>query len=344
MNFNGKDGRGSPVDIVVKEIESHEHKFGLLSVNSINQTLVNARDLPRAKNLYKELIWQGENHFLYGETGSGKSAFIVQTGENIAMDGHNVLYVDCELSDIMFSERYTDQNGNIHVFPNNFYRARIETNNFIETNFEEEIMKNIIQAAESIKADVVIVDNLTYLCNGGERGDVASFFMKNLKATQMAKHWTLIVVAHTVKRNQCSPMSINDMAGSKRLVNFIDNVFCINHSYKEKDLRYLKQVKVRNHNLKYHENNVLMMRLEKSGDYLKLECQGYDKERKHLMAPTAVSAESMKATAAEYHAQGLSLREIAEMVGVSKSTVSRILKDCEEKNNIPPVIPLFHEE
>lgn len=351
MNFSDKDGRGSPVDIVIREIESHERKFGLLSVTSINQTLANARDLPRAKNLYKNLIWQGENHFLFGETGSGKSAFIVQTGENIAMDGHNVLYVDCELSEIMFSERYTDEKGTTHSFPENFYRARIDTTNYIEAHFEEEILKNIIQAAECIKAEVVIIDNLTYLCNGGERGDIASYFMKNLKAVQLAKHWTLIVVAHTTKRDLSCPMSINDMAGSKRFVNFIDNVFCINQSYKEKDLRYVKQLKVRNHNLIYNENSVLMMRLEKDGDYLKLESIGYDKERKHLMVRNANTVAQMKEDAKnkakEYAALGYSLRQIAEELGTSKSSAFRMIKESnaeENNNNIPPENPLFHEE
>lgn len=48
--------------------------------------------------------------------------------------------------------------------------------------------------------------------------------------------WSLLVIAHTPKRNLSSPITQNDLAGSKKLYNFFDSVVAIGKSAKVLDL------------------------------------------------------------------------------------------------------------
>lgn len=327
MSNHFLEGRGSPMELVKKEIDSPEQKYGLLRVCPVNQILEMARSLPTPVDLYYGLIWLGENHVLYADSGIGKTAGAIQGAEHIALNGRCVLYVDCELSDKMFQMRYTAEDGHIHRFPENFYRASINVEDFQNANYEEEILRNIVMAAEGVKAEVVFIDNLTYLCNGGEKGDVAGNFMKELKAIQIKYNWTLIVLSHTPKRSAFRPITENDMVGSKRFINFIDNAFCIGSSFINNDLRYIKQVKVRNHEILYDENNVLVVRLTKDYDALRMISVGYGRERDHLRVRTEEDDKNLTPDILTYSRNGYSIRDISAIVGISRSSVHRILTE-----------------
>lgn len=327
MSNHFLEGRGSPMDLVKKEIDSPEQKYGLLRVCPVNQILEMARSLPTPVDLFFGLIWLGENHVLFADSGIGKTALAIQSAEHIALNGRCVLYVDCELSDKMFQIRYSSDNGDLHHFPDNFYRASIHVDDIQNANYEEEILRNIVNAAEGVKAQVVFIDNLTYLCNGGEKGDVAGYFMKELKAIQIKYNWTLIVLSHTPKRPAFRPITENDMLGSKRFINFIDNAFCIGSSFMDYDIRYIKQVKVRNHEVRYDENNVWVLRLEKDNDALRMNSIGYGREREHLRVRTEEDDKNLTPEILTYSRKGYSIRDISAMVGISRSSVHRILTE-----------------
>lgn len=73
-------------------------------------------------------------------------------------------------------------------------------------DFEEEIIKNIEEAALTTGSRIIIIDNLTYLCNNSEKGDVAGLFMISLMNLKKKYGWSLLIIAHTPKRSLTSPI------------------------------------------------------------------------------------------------------------------------------------------
>lgn len=321
----------NPIDAIRADIEAKELTAGLLVIRSANDAIAAAKLLPDPIKLYNDLIIEGEITCLFGDAGCGKTILAVQIGEEIAQT-HNVLYADFELSDKQFQKRYTGKYGELHKFPSTFYRAVISANILDPDNFEDVIFANIEAAAGKVNAKVIIIDNLTYLCNASEKGETASRFMKKILAKK-AQGWTVLVVAHTPKRSLYYPMTQNDLAGSKRLMNFFDSAFCIGQSAKDSHIRYIKQVKVRSADMKYDADNVMLFQIGMEGNALRIEKLGLGREREHLKTLSDDELENLEQNIMNLHSQGLSYREIQQELGVSKSKVGRILnnKDTDDE-------------
>ena len=123
-----------------------------------------------------------------------------------------------------------------------------------------------------------------------------------------------------------SPITQNDLAGSKKLYNFFDSVFAIGQSAKDKRLRYVKQVKVRAGAFKYDSSNVIVYEIEKMGDFLVFEFKEFATEADHLKQKTESERTQQELNVLNLHKQGFSYRNIAEKIGISKSTVNNIVK------------------
>ena len=67
-----------------------------------------------------------------------------------------------------------------------------------------------------------------------------------LKAIKEDLGISILVLAHTPKRTIARPLTENDLAGSKNLANFADNLFAIGRSPHGPDIRYIKPIKIRN--------------------------------------------------------------------------------------------------
>jgi DNA-binding CsgD family transcriptional regulator len=200
-------------------------------------------------------------------------------------------------------------------------------------NFEEQIITDIETAAQKAATDTIIIDNLTYLCNSSEKGDQAGIFMMKLMNLKMKYNWSLLVIAHTPKRNMTNPITQNDLAGSKKLYNFFDSVFAIGKSAADPKLRYVKQVKVRAGEYRYDADNVIVYEIEHETDNVRFAFKGFAKESEHLKEQTEEEKISLNQQAHELRKEGKSIREIAAQLGMSKSTVDRMLK------SVPPVPP-----
>lgn len=326
--------KNNPIEEIKEDMEHNTGiSSGMFVIRSANDTLKKAQLKPDPVDLYKGLIIENEVSCLFADSGVGKTILAVQIGEEVAKS-RKVLYVDCELSDKQFQRRYTGPNGELHEFPPGFYRAELCRSMIDLKDFEESLMTNIEAAANKVEAKVIIIDNLTYLCNAAEKGEVASEFMKKIVAKK-EYGWTVLVVGHTNKRMLWYPLTENDLSGSKRLINFFDAAFCLGVSSKNtKGLRYIKQVKVRSAELKFNENNVLVCQIAMSDDNaLRLEFISHSPEREHLCSPTDEELARRKEQIKKMHDLGKSCRDIASETGMSKSRVSRIIVNMEESNN-----------
>ena len=308
-------------------------EIGMLTLKSANQTIEDASKRPDPEQLYLELWYEGEVCCLFADSNLGKSIFAVQMADEIALK-HKVIYVDCELSDKQFQLRYCNPETNErHIFPDNLVRAEVNPYAIGAENYEDAIIRDIEAAAEKTGTKVIIIDNLTYLCNSSDKSVDAGIFMMKLMALKKKKDLSLLIIAHTPKRDLSSPITQNHLAGSKKLYNFFDSVFAIGMSAKDRNLRYVKQVKVRAGAFRYDAGNVLVYEIEKTNDFLRFNFREFATEEEHLRHRETPEVNDNEARILELSKQGLSCRKIADQVGLSKSMVNNIInkhKDDEQ--------------
>ena len=299
---------------------------GMLSIKSANRTLTEASMTANPKQLYGEFWFEHEIGCLFADSNVGKSILAIQIAEDIAKTGETVLYFDFELSEKQFQLRFTDEQGNLHHFPSTLYRVQPDMNLIasIDEPFEDALMRNIENAAVETKARILIIDNISILCMQMEKGEDSAALVQRLRTLKNKYGFSILIIAHTPKRNMSMPITQNDLAGSKKLFNFIDSCFAIGLSAQGGNMRYVKQVKVRNCEMRYGGDNVMVCHIEKVGTMVQFINMGTAPEHDHLRM---VNREEQVQEARLLSASGLSLRDIASRMGISKSTVDRMLRE-----------------
>lgn len=300
-------------------------QVGMLSVKTANETCKDAAQRPNPAALYLSLWYEGEVCCLFADSNLGKSVLATQIATSIA-ERQKVIYFDFELSDKQFQSRYTDDCGNLYQFPGNLFRSEIDPDAYTVENFEEAIIQDIENAAIQTGAKVLIIDNLTYLCNASEKGDVAGLLMMKLMGLKRKHGLSLLIVAHTPKRPLNEPLNQNSLAGSKRLFNFFDSAFALGRSARDSNVVYLKQLKCRHGEYTYDADNVIVMALEKLGAFLQFTTVGYATEAELLRTPSDQDAAAQVSAIKQLASEGKSYRTIAAELGITLSKVQRIMR------------------
>lgn len=341
----------NPVEAINSEIDKARRapkRAGLLSFKTANAWVEEALNSPDPKMYFHNLIVQFENTVIFASSNVGKSILAVQIAEVIAWE-EKIMYIDLELSTKQFQMRYTDvSTSEIHIFPSNFIRAEIDPELIAGADLEQEILESIEEAAKQ-GIRFFIIDNITFICNDSEKGATAGSFMMKLIRLKKKFNLTTIVIAHTPKRRGWEPITQNDLAGSAKLINFFDAGIALARSAKDTNLRYLKQVKVRTGEYQYDADNVIVLDVAKSDGFLKFEIQGYAKEEDHLKNREVSDDYDEIIEILKLQRDGKTVREIAELLDMAKSTVQRRLdkaKKCNIKipepseESVPPVPPV----
>lgn len=201
--------------------------------------------------------------------------------------------------------------------------------------FEEYLNYSIRLAVAETGSRILIKDNLTYLRSKTEKAKDALPLMKELKQLKSRYDLSILALAHTPKRDASKPITRNDLQGSKMLINFCDSAFAIGESVKDKSLRYLKQIKVRNTEALYTAENVLLTQIVKPRNFLHFEFLDTGKEKDHLRTLSEPDRAVLIEKAKNMSEAGLNQREIAAQLGVSVMTVSRYLKQAQQ--SVTPV-------
>lgn len=310
----------------------------LFRIKTADQWLLDEYGKPAARKLLGTLWHEHELCILFADTNLGKSILAVQIGYGLAKQtamepfGSNVneplkvLYIDFELSTSQFRARYTHSQYGMHHFGQHFVRAEFNpagTNPMLYDQYDVYVRDNIESAIKATKPQVLIIDNIT--CVGSQTGTSASALplMNNLKALKDKYKLSVLVLAHTPKRNMYQPITVNDLQGSKMLINFADSAFAIGQSQTQPGLRYIKQIKQRNSANDYGANNVCLFNIRQDLSFLNMEFIGYDAELNHLQKQGTAITEETKDRIIELNRQGLSNRQIADNLKISLTTVKR---------------------
>ena len=344
---------GNPIEAIAQEVEKAKRapkRAGLLSFKTANDWVEEALNSPDPKMYFHNLIVQFENTVIFASSNVGKSILAVQIAEAIAWE-EKIMYIDLELSTKQFQMRYSDvSTGEIHIFPINFIRAEIDPELIAGADLEQEILASIEEAAKQ-GIRFFIIDNITFICNDSEKGATAGSFMMKLIRLKKKFNLTTIVIAHTPKRRGWEPITQNDLAGSAKLINFFDAGIALARSAKDTNLRYLKQVKVRTGEYQYDSENVIVCDVVKAGGFLQFEIQGYAKEEDHLKNREGSDDYDEIVEILKLQRDGKTVREIAELLDMAKSTVQRRLDKAKKCNitipepgadSVPPVPSVPH--
>jgi predicted transcriptional regulator len=309
----------------------------------LNEWIIEAQQRPIPKMLFSELWFENEICILFSDTNLGKSILAVQIANSISkginipgfkleIASQKVLYLDFELSDKQIEKRYSNNCSNHYVFAKNLLRSEINSeqetpNNF--DSFEEFLCSSIEQSVINDDIKILIIDNITYLKSDTEKAKDALPLMKLLNSLKKKYLLSILVLAHTPKRDASKPITKNDLSGSKMLMNFCDSCFAIGESHKEKGLRYLKQIKQRNTEHIYDTQNVIICKIENLSNFLQFSFEGFDVELDHLKQFLPSNSNERLNDIMELKNKGLNNVKIAEILGVSEGTIRRILKENE---------------
>ena len=303
-----------------------------------NSWITEASTKPIPKMLFGECWFENEVCVLFSDTNTGKSILAVQIADSISKgtpinglkleaEKQKVLYFDFELSDKQMELRYSDDYQNHYQFDDKFIRSEINTHaktpltaNSICTQIEQEIIYQ--------DAKIVIIDNLTYLSQDFEKANLALELMKHLKEMKTKYQLSILILAHTPKRQFDRPISNNDLQGSKMLMNFFDSAFAIGKSYSDNNLRYVKQIKQRNCEQIYSEDNILLFNLNKGKDnnFLSFHFNGFGSEYEHLNCEPTKNKEALKEEAKQLRLEGLTNDEVGKRLGYTEGTIRNWLK------------------
>lgn len=298
----------------------------MLRTEPINATIQRTKALPPPEPLFYSLWNEGEVACLFADSNVGKSILALQIAETIA-EKRPVVYYDFEMEDRQLTDRYSVEETS-HVFPDNLYRTSIIWSDETDKSFEDALIRDIELNTLKHGANVLIIDNLTFMCLDSEKGDAAGRLMIKLIRLKRKYGWSILVISHTPKRDEKAPIEPRHLAGSKRIFNFADSVFAMGKSSQDKHFRYIIQLKDRLGEKEYDQDNVIVMELEKAEDgNLHYIFKGTDSERNQLYAYDGGPDIATIKEVLRMKAEGHSFREIASAIdGVSKSTAQRIWK------------------
>ena len=310
------------LDAIVHQTARQDQQPSFISVSPINIYMEKGRQMDAPKELIHLIVVEHEVTFLFGDTGIGKTILAMQMACEMARQGKRVLYVNFELSKQQLAQRYP--NYQCHGA---FYIANIDYTKMHDVTEQSMILDEIQRRALELDIEVVFIDNFTNLCINSKEGSEAGNIMLQLMSLRMTHNWTMVILAHVPKRKPGDPLTLNDLAGSKILSNIADNVIGLNKSKKDKDMRYIIQLKYRSFPIELDYKNVQELHLTTSDNWLHFEYGGYDEERAHLPRSRDEKAELERDIIKELkEPNGLAYRQIADKLGTSLGTVARVAK------------------
>lgn len=276
----------------------------MLEIQNMNEAINAGEKEGIAKKLCGSLLTESDVCFWYSEAGIGKTAVVVQIADAISKgksflpepafvnecDPKGVLLIDFELQNSELFSRYSKRENEVNLkyqFHENFKRASIKAD-FIDF---DEAEKHILLEVETLimqeQPGLVIIDNITYLTAEASDNKMATKFMKKIIALQRkaTNKMSIIVIAHTKKRDKSQPLTKDDMKGASELNAFAKNMISIGYSKLDPKLRYVKQTKVRNAINDLDETNVAVFEIDKPDTCLKYIFRKFTHENVHLISP-----------------------------------------------------------
>ena len=306
-------------------------------IKPMNEWIEGAKNRPIPNMLFSELWYENEICILFADTNLGKSILALQIsnalskginieGFKMEVQSQKVMYFDFELSDKQAENRYSENYLNHYEFSSNLLRVEINPENEIPIQFKDfdsYLCHSIECSIVKYDTKIVVIDNLTYLKSDTEKAKDALPLMKLLNGLKKKYNLSILVLAHTPKRDSSKALTKNDLSGSKMLMNFCDSSFAIGESSQQSGIRYLKQIKQRNTELIFDTHNVIICQIEKKSNFLEFVFLGFESEINHLKPK---NNEDQLNEIIELKKQNMPNTQIADKFGITEGTIRNWLK------------------
>lgn len=310
-------------------------------VETLSDVLKRNKNVKPAKMLFGEFWLEGEFCILFGQANTGKSTLTTQIAlglssgrsENecfsVESEPKKILFFDLEMSERQISRRLQG----LQDVGDNILRVDFNPDYLYDGATQESAFDSIKALIEEHKPDAVIFDNLSVIQPNNENAADATYFMSKLNSIKKKYGISILVVAHTPKIYQLKTLEITDLAGSAQNGNLADSVFAIGKTT-QKNLRYLKQIKVRENEFTYDTDNVLLMELNNHGNWLHFNPIEQVEEYKQLtLSRSNENRDERDAELYKLYLKGTSIESIEDQFGLKRSRVYDIIKA--QKNSSP---------
>jgi RecA-family ATPase len=275
----------------------------LLRTSTMDADIVSGAMEKPKRRIIGDLIREREVSILFSDEKTGKTIlalqFAIAAAQGNSLFGSPELFpnetepmkvqiFDFEMENRELYDRYSDPNtGESFAFGDNVIRTIMNPECFDLRAAPERMIAAVEAEIEKHKPKFVIIDNITWLVKESTDADIAAEFMGKMLQLQRRYELSVLVIAHTPKRNTSEPLESRNLAGSKNLVNFCKNLIGVAASKKDKPIRYIKHIFSRNSPVIFDEQNVIECGIEKEpgSTLLKWNFIGFNKEVEHLTIP-----------------------------------------------------------
>ena len=258
------------VKAIVADLSKEKKNLPPIIVEPLQDAINRGKGLPPAKSVFGPFITEFEHTILFARTGEGKTISAIQIAQSLALgipiegftneaEPMEVLYVDFEMHERQLASRYGESEDDFHE---NLYRMKVtDYAGLGEGSLSDLMLFHIESAIKQCGFKALVVDNVTWLCEDPVAGDESLSLMKALKSLQEKYELTAISLAHTPKIKDFVSITLQHLAGSAMIQNFVDAVVGIGKVFGSPDHRYFKQLKCRNGKLVHDFSNVSVVEL-----------------------------------------------------------------------------------
>lgn len=290
-----------------------------------------AQTTESSRPVFGRYLYEGELGILFGDSNTGKSILANDIAFFVCGGGHEwpgmvspkipTMYIDMEMTSKQYADRYRNAGD---YMTDDFHRSEVNVLMCVESKLFSAIKTEIIlQQSTERPPKFIIIDNIT---NGfGSIFSAAKMkeLISELKTLKDRFGLTILIIAHCPKRKQFTPITDNDMGGSKMLINFCDSAFAIAPSRQGSDIKYIKQIKTR---ASEKITDVLSVKIT-SEPYLSMKPLGMTDEDSHLNPSadgaliTQLTAEMEIELVKMLNDGNMSFSEIAETLNIKRDIV-----------------------
>lgn len=289
-----------------------------------NDYIAKSNSLRAPAMLFDEFWRERELALLFGPPGSGKSVFALQLADALSRGTglygfrlprwrRRVLYVDLRHTDEQFQIR-SGESGPAHKFPRNLFRERPPAG--------QEMCEWLRAIVMQHKMQVVIIDDLAALKTTADGTRETLRVMRALRDLRGELQISILVLADSGEPARGRPIAESDLGRSRVLCSAADSVFAAGRNLRHMGDHYLVQTRSRSTRLFWTAKNAPIADIVRDETGLLV----FEFDARFTKVPDEKQRRLICQIARLQEVEHKSLREIAALLGISKSWASKLYK------------------
>jgi hypothetical protein len=341
---------GTGVNGFVMDVHGEMDGRGMFEVCSINDLLTRTTHRPRA--LFGDLWLEGEISVMFAEAGCGKSVLAVQIAESIARGQRlkpmfeapkkqKVVYLDLESLPEHFCRRYRHDDDGRNFGPYKFPANLVLCRQVLDREPDIDAIEGMLKAADG---RVLIIDNIAHLMKNRSSRE-AERVMRELRRLNRAEGISILLLAHSAAASLRRGIEACDVPFASVMNSLADNIFAIGCVGGDPSGRYIKHIRPGAAAHTFGTAHVPWFRIKKRANFTYFDFRGFAREGALRVSDNDRREWQIVDRIHELKSSGMSVRDIARVMEMSKSTVHRYLTMIDDDEGFarptaPPAAPV----